>query len=252
MLLQETLNRQKISLELLLPETLSEVTIDYRLIRQLILAVLGYMIKPAEQARLQISAVDKDAEVILQITTEPTTSVPLINEGEIQEQLSMIFEMAELSAVEITPIVKGNITNGFYMHLPTSLPRTVMVVDDNEDILELFQRYLNMHHYRVVPVGNSSKAIRLAREIQPYAITLDLMMPGQDGWGLLQYLLNQPDIRHIPIIVCSVIKQKDLALMLGATAFLEKPISEQALLSVLNSLEVTEPSKKAKRAANRL
>ena len=240
LLLQDTLSRQKIALELALPETLSKVTIDHHLIRQLILVVLGYMIKSAEQARLLISAMDKDAEVILQITNEPPTYVPLINKSEIQEQLSMISEMAELSAVEITPIVKENITNGFYLHLPTSLPRTVMVIDDNEDILELIQRYLTMHHYRVVPVGSSSRAISLARQIQPYAITLDLMMPGQDGWDLLQHLLNQPDTRHIPIIVCSVIKQKDLALMLGATAFLEKPVSEQALLSVLDSLEVNE------------
>jgi CheY-like chemotaxis protein len=250
LLLQEPLNRQKITLELQLPETLSEVTIDHHLIRQLVLVVLGYMIKFAEQARLQISAVDEDAEVILKITIEPPGSISVVNEGEIQEQLSMISEMAELSAVEITPILKGNITNGFYVHLPTSLPRTVMVVDDNEDILELFRRYLTMHHYRVVPVGNSSKAISLARQIQPYAITLDLMMPGQDGWDVLQHLLNQPDTRHIPIIVCSVIKQKDLALMLGATAFLEKPVSEQALLAVLDSLEITEPSKKVNRAAS--
>jgi CheY-like chemotaxis protein len=67
---------------------------------------------------------------------------------------------------------------------------------------------------------------------------------------VLQHLLNQPDTRHIPIIVCSVIKQKDLALMLGATAFLEKPVSEQALLAVLDSLEITEPSKKVNRAAS--
>jgi CheY-like chemotaxis protein len=65
------------------------------------------------------------------------------------------------------------------------------------------------------------------------------MIPDRDGWDLLQVLLNQPDTQHIPIIICSVLKQKELALSLGATAFLEKPISEQSLLSVLTALEET-------------
>jgi CheY-like chemotaxis protein len=64
-------------------------------------------------------------------------------------------------------------------------------------------------------------------------------MPGRDGWDLLQTLLNQSDTRHIPIIVYTVLKQKTLALSLGATAFLEKPVSKQALFSALQALEET-------------
>ncbi len=70
------------------------------------------------------------------------------------------------------------------------------------------------------------------------AIILDLMMPDQDGWDLMQIFLNQASTQAIPIIVCSVLKQKELALSLGATAFMEKPVAEQELLSVLASLKV--------------
>ena len=114
-----------------------------------------------------------------------------------------------------------------------------MVVDDNEDILELFRGYLSPHHYRVVTAQTGQDALSLARRLRPYAITLDLMMPDQDGWDLLQALLNQPDTQHIPIIICSVLTQKELALSLGATAFLEKPISEDTLLLALEALEET-------------
>jgi CheY-like chemotaxis protein len=111
------------------------------------------------------------------------------------------------------------------------------VVDDNEDVLELFRSYLSPHRYRVVTVRSARQALDLAREVQPYAITLDLMMPGQDGWDVLQTLLSQPDTRHIPVIVCTVLRQKELALSLGAAAFLAKPTTEAALLAALESLE---------------
>ena len=78
--------------------------------------------------------------------------------------------------------------------------------------------------------------LELAHQLRPYAITLDLMMPDQDGWDVLQMLLNQPETQHIPVIVCSVLRQRDLALSLGASLFLEKPVSEQSLLSAMEAL----------------
>jgi CheY-like chemotaxis protein len=113
---------------------------------------------------------------------------------------------------------------------------TVLVIDDNEDILTLFHRYLSLHHYQVVTASSAAEALSLAQQLQPFAITLDLMMPDQDGWDLLQTFLNHPGISATPIIVCSVLRQKELALSLGATAFLEKPVSEEALLAVLAAL----------------
>ena len=82
-----------------------------------------------------------------------------------------------------------------------------------------------------------AEALALARQVQPFAITLDLMMPGQDGWDTLQTLTNQSGTQHIPVIVCTVLNAKELALRLGATFFLEKPVSEQVLLDALRALE---------------
>src|SRR5262249_17505864 len=138
--------------------------------------------------------------------------------------------------VRLLPLsTKGS--NGFDVLLPVRSRRTVLVVDDNVDVLELFERYLGLHDFQPVTVRTADEALAQARRLKPYAITLDLMMPDQDGWDLLQAFLNRPETQHIPIIVCSVLRQKELALSLGATAFLEKPISEQALLSVLNALD---------------
>jgi CheY-like chemotaxis protein len=116
----------------------------------------------------------------------------------------------------------------------------VLVVDDNEDVLKLIQRFLTPHHYRVVTAQTAQEALALSRQVEPHVITLDLMMPDQDGWDLLHALLNQPETQNTPIVVCSVLKQQeDLALSLGATAFLKKPITEEGLLVVIESLEAT-------------
>ena len=77
---------------------------------------------------------------------------------------------------------------------------------------------------------------RLAREVLPAAITLDIMMPNQDGWEILQALKSDPATRSIPVIICSVLEDPELAHSLGAAAYLQKPISQAALLDVLGEL----------------
>jgi CheY-like chemotaxis protein len=62
------------------------------------------------------------------------------------------------------------------------------------------------------------------------------MIPDPDGWSVLQTLSNQLETRHIPVIVCTVLGTKELAFSLGAAAFLEKPVTEEALLGALEAL----------------
>ena len=109
-------------------------------------------------------------------------------------------------------------------------------MDDNEDVLELIRRYLGAHGYRVIGAGSAQDALEKALRSRPDAIAVDLMMPKQDGWDLLQSLRNQPALTGVPIIVCSVLNQRELALSLGASAYLQKPITEESLVATLRSL----------------
>jgi CheY-like chemotaxis protein len=109
----------------------------------------------------------------------------------------------------------------------------VLVIDDNPEVIQLFQRYLGGGAYYVVGATTSQEALRLTREIRPHAITLDVMMPTQDGWEILQNLKNHPATKDIPVIVCSVLREHELALSLGAADFLAKPITQQMLLMAL-------------------
>ena len=117
--------------------------------------------------------------------------------------------------------------------LPVSGRATILVVDDNADLIALFQRYLGGHDVSVVGVADGEQTLPLAAELQPRLITLDVMMPHLDGWEILQRLKDAPETSHIPVIVCSVLHEPQLALAMGASDFITKPVRQTELLEVL-------------------
>lgn len=235
-LLQETLDQRELRLCLALSSTLPAPLIDQGLLRQVLLGILAYLIESASQAVIRLRVQPAKSRMYLTLVIEPPTAIHSPLKVEVQERLAAFREMVALSNSTIEPIYTGEVMAGFSLQLPTGPQRTVLVVDDNEDVLELFHRYLSRHNYHVVTTQNGPEALQLARRLHPYAITLDLMMPGQDGWDVLQTLLNQPETSHIPVIVCSVLRQKELALLLGAARFLQKPVSDQELIEALEAL----------------
>jgi CheY-like chemotaxis protein len=235
-LLEELMRQHTLDVHQAFPDDLPGITTDRGLLRQILLSALGYLIEHTCQASIELSARVKGPKVHLSVRVEPPIGVQPTEQVEADERLSTVREMATLSNVEVLPVHAGESIVGFDLRLPAAEP-VILVVDDNKDVLELFRRYLTQHHYRVVTAQTVQEALDQANQLQPHAITLDLMMPGQDGWDLLQALLNRPSTAGVPIIVCSVLKQKELALSLGATAFLGKPVTEQALLSALKALQ---------------
>jgi len=114
--------------------------------------------------------------------------------------------------------------------------KVLLAIEDNEGIVRVFQGYLATYGYVVMGATSGDEALRLAREVSPIAITLDIMMPTQDGWEILQVLKSDPVTRSIPVIICSVLEDPQLARSLGAVAYLQKPISQADLLDVLSRL----------------
>ncbi len=112
----------------------------------------------------------------------------------------------------------------------------VLVIDDNVDTLQLLERYLAATRYRFVAAPDPQRALALAEELAPQVVVLDVMLPGIDGWELLGRLRAHPRTHAIPIIICTVLPQDQLALALGATAFIRKPVDRSAFLSALDRL----------------
>ena len=120
--------------------------------------------------------------------------------------------------------------------LPTSEPRTLLVIEDNPAAVQLLRRYLVHQNYRVADALNSDEALRLTQDLEPDVIILDLMMPRQDGWEVLEILRRNPALQRIPVLICSVLDEPQVALAMGASAYLKKPFSQTQLLEVLDSL----------------
>lgn len=119
--------------------------------------------------------------------------------------------------------------------LPLQDEMVVLVVDDNQELFALFERYLAGQPYRPLHAASSDQALALAHSRNPGVITLDLMLPGRDGWDLLQALRSDPATSRIPVIVCSVLEEPELAQSLGAQQYLKKPVGQAALLSALEA-----------------
>jgi CheY-like chemotaxis protein len=115
--------------------------------------------------------------------------------------------------------------------------RLILAIDDDVDVISLYRRYLEKQNYQVVGLSESEDALAKTRELQPFAILLDLLMPRKDGWAVLQELKTDPVTRDIPVIMCSIVGAAGRGFSLGAADFLVKPITEERLMTALSRLE---------------
>lgn len=114
--------------------------------------------------------------------------------------------------------------------------KTILTIDDDSQVIGLYERYLQPQGYQVAPLTNPSRAVEYAKKVKPFAITLDIMMPGVDGWSVLDALKADPDTRNIPVIICSIVENIEKGFSLGASDYLVKPILEEDLVNSLDRL----------------
>jgi signal transduction histidine kinase/DNA-binding response OmpR family regulator len=109
----------------------------------------------------------------------------------------------------------------------------ILCIDDDAEVIDLLRRYLIPEGYSVQGASSGDEGIRLAQELHPAVITLDIMMPEKDGWQVLRDLKNHPATKDIPVIIHSIIENRPLALSLGALEVVTKPSEPRKVLSVV-------------------
>jgi signal transduction histidine kinase/CheY-like chemotaxis protein len=116
---------------------------------------------------------------------------------------------------------------------PLATGPVVLVIDDDPAARDLLTRYLQAEGFSVVTAATGDEGLRLARERRPVAITLDVLMPGVDGWSVLTTLKADPDLAEIPVVVVSILDDRGIGYALGATDYLTKPIDRDRLLAIV-------------------
>jgi CheY-like chemotaxis protein len=206
------------------PDDLTVYT-DPGILRQLLTNLL-LSLGPENALSLDASVHDHMVEVSLTLNAP----VDMYSEGLVLCQL-----LASSLGVEI--VLNTPMDNQVQFNLPLGARlRKVLVIDDELAAVELFESYVIGLDYRVICETNPEEAITRALEVHPDVIIIDVMMPGMDGWELLQRLHHTPSLRDVPVIVCSVLGEADLAAALGAAAFLKKPILRLQLVKALSEV----------------
>jgi Amt family ammonium transporter len=118
----------------------------------------------------------------------------------------------------------------------------ILVVDDDPTVRDLLERYLSKSGFHVMTASSGDAALHLARELHPAAITLDVMMPGMDGWAVLSALKADPATADIPVVMLTMVDDRSMGYALGASDFLTKPIERKRLMSVLDKYRCATPS----------
>ncbi|MBE7555515.1 MAG: PAS domain S-box protein [Anaerolineales bacterium] len=113
---------------------------------------------------------------------------------------------------------------------------TVLVIDDDPAVLDLLTNYLVKEGFRVKTAPTTEEGLRLARLEQPDVITLDVLMPDKclDGWAALTALKADPDLAGIPVVMVTIVDDKNKGFALGAADYLTKPIDREHLIAIVN------------------
>jgi signal transduction histidine kinase/CheY-like chemotaxis protein len=111
--------------------------------------------------------------------------------------------------------------------------KTVLVIDDDPDAADLMARALERSGFATLRASKGGEGIELARTKKPDAITLDVMMPGMDGWSVLSVLKGDPATAKIPVVMVTMLQDRQLGFALGADDFLTKPVDAEKLRGVI-------------------
>ncbi|HEV8533515.1 MAG TPA: GAF domain-containing protein [Methylomirabilota bacterium] len=163
--------------------------------------------------------------------------------------LALSRRLARMMGGDITVESEAGRGSTFTMHVPATVAKagaeptltvapatgaeTVLVIDDDPAVRDLVQRFLTKEGFRVAVASSGEEGLRLAKELRPDAITLDVIMPGLDGWAVLSRLKADADLAEIPVIMLTLVDDRNLGYTLGATEYLTKPLDRERLLAAL-------------------
>ena len=234
----------RVDLQWARPARLPPVKGDRVVLRQIALNMLLYLLNLArdrdgeDHRVIVLEAAERGpwVEIAARWLERPGSAALQTASPENQALLAAVRRLARLQEAVLEERGEGAVISDLALRLPASADRTVLLVDDNPDVGELFRQMLAKSPYRLVHARTAGRALSLARELPIDVIVLDVVMPARDGWEILAALQADERTAAIPVIVCSILPDRELALSLGAADFLAKPVTRLALRTALDRL----------------
>ena len=195
-------------------------------LRQVLLAAISAYAERMPAGRIELGAERIGRCVRVLLEGQPVT-------GERLPDITFIDEIMSWSGGSAESHLDGD-TLHLSLALPVADPVKVIVLDDNEDMVHFFRRYVAGTRYTIVAAPDAHELLELVEQTSAAVIVLDVMLPDVDGWDVLMHLHAQPETSGIPVIVCSVVRERELALSLGAAGYLPKPVRRQDFIRALD------------------
>jgi CheY-like chemotaxis protein len=233
----------RVQVETCLGDDLPGLALHGAALNQMLLNLLTVAVHQAAGGKIALSAVRADVGVLIQVRARIGPGAEAKLSAGDAENISLAARLARLSRgrLHVQETASGYLAE---LTLPPLGQHTVLVVDDNADTLQLLRRYAAGSRYRLLTCREPERALEMAQQHQPHAIVLDVMMPRMDGWSVLGHLHEHPATRPIPVLVCTIVAQREMALALGAAGYLQKPVTRRGFLDALDALvdhPATEP-----------
>jgi CheY-like chemotaxis protein len=205
------------------------ITMHALAFRQMMLSLLDQMIQacPSGEVTLRAHQQENQAKMVLEGMPAPSRSITRLFD------LNLVKKLTEHYKVRLEPQLSQRRV-AFSLGLPLVEQTTVLLIDDNRDILQLFQRYTEGSPYQIVPVSDPAGVFSQIEAVNPNIIILDVMMPALDGWEVLLRIRKNPLSARTPVVICSILNQEELAYSLGANGYLHKPVRQADLLGMLD------------------
>ena len=237
-LIDPLLGQKNVDVRVMLPPQTPVLWISRTLIRQLLIMAVSYTLRSAMDGALTICSemAGNQVRLILVYTGSQVAQAHTIRPGEPENSLEAMRQLAQQAGIALTIADDGQESSRVVLSIPVSERQRIMMIDDSADAIELTRRYLARTQFDLVALSRAEDALIQAQTLQPSCILLDVMMPGRDGWEILALLKSHPAITHIPVIVCSVLRNQELAFALGATAILPRPHTAIQLIELLQTV----------------
>jgi len=143
---------------------------------------------------------------------------------------------AEVLAAQPLPLVRTSAPQNFQFPATAAEAPDVLVVDDDPTVRDMTERFLSREGFSVVTANGGREGLRFARELHPTAITLDVMMPDIDGWTVLAAIKGDPALADIPVVMMTILDERNRGYALGAADYMVKPIDRERLVAVLRGI----------------